>query len=450
MIKYSSIARLIWPIALGMLNNALLQFADRAFLANESMASLEAALPASMLAFIVAGFFQSVVAYSGTFAAQYHGAGNPAGVAASYRAGKTIAIVSGILAAALIPAGLAIVPMMSANPEVIWRAKVYYGIISLGAMAMCGQMAASSFFTGQGKTRLVFWVNISGNLINVILDPILIFGLLGLPKLGIAGAGIATVFSSLLQWAFLDTCAQNEIAKMRTPENGKLTKDKEPQCGALIKKVLVYGVPSGAYTILNILSFTIFVFVTGKVGDVEFAVSNACFSVNWLLIAPVEGFAIGASTLVAQAQGKRNIAEAREALRKTLIMTLCFVALLSLAAVALYRPILSMFAPTEGVVAGKFYSLGFVLVALMAAWQMFDAADVVVSGALKGVGDTKFVMWWMIVVAFGIWLPLVWIVKIFHNTMPALWSTMIVYVIVICAGEIIRWRRGKWQAIKLV
>ncbi|MBQ6457485.1 MAG: hypothetical protein IJJ51_01625, partial [Kiritimatiellae bacterium] len=123
---------------------------------------------------------------------------------------------------------------------------------------------------------------------------------------------------------------------------------------------------------------------------------------------------------------------------------------LSLAAVVFHRPILAMFAPTEAATAAEFHSLGFILIVLMAAWQIFDAADVVVAGALKGAGDTKFVMWWMVAAAFGFWLPLVFAVRAFHNTMPALWATMVAYVVVICMGELLRWRRGAWEKIKVI
>ena len=86
----------------------------------------------------------------------------------------------------------------------------------------------------------------------------------------------------------------------------------------------------------------------------------------------------------------------------------------------------------------------------MAAWQVFDAADVIISGALKGAGDTGFVMWWILVVAFGFWLPLVFVVVKFCNTMPALWATMVAYVVFMFVGSIIRWKRGKWMSIKVL
>ena len=438
-----------------MLNNAVLQFADRAFLARESMASIEAALPASMLALIIIGFFQSVTAYSGTFVAQYWGAGDFAGARRSYRAGTLIAFASGVAALAFIPIGLAVLPQVSENTEVISRARAYFTIVSAGAVASCGQMAAVSYFTGQGRTRLVFWVNVLGNLFNIALDPVLIFGLFGAPRLGISGAAIATVAAMFLQWAILAFAAARESVHASHAPSALVVADasESSKTRNLVARILRFGIPSGAYSVLNILSFTIFVFVTGRVGDIEFAVSNACFSVNYLLIAPMEGFAIGASTLVGQAQGRGDAAAARLALRRTLALALAMVAILSLLAVIFNRPILSLFAPT-GAVTGEalenFYSLGFILVLLMAAWQIFDAADVVISGALKGAGDTKFVMWWMVACAFGFWLPLVWVVKTFHNTMSALWGTMVVYVVVICAGEVVRWRRGAWQKIKVI
>lgn len=441
--RYLEILRLVWPLALGMLNNAVLQFVDGVFLAHESLESLEASLPASMLAILVMGFFQSVVAYSGTFVAQYHGAGDSHGVRMSYRAGLVITLAAGVLAVAIIPIGLMVAPFMSENPAVVARASSYYAIVSVGAIALCGQMAASSYFTGRGKTRLVFWVNVLGNAVNIALDPILIFGFCGCPRLGMAGAAYATVAAMFVQWGVLAWCAERDLRSLRVGAADV------PRLWPLVGKVLRYGVPSGAYSVLNILSFTIFVFVTGRIGDQEFAVSNACFKVNYFLFAPMEGFSICAATLVGQAQGRGDSAAAHRDAMRTLFLGLLLVAVLSALAVVFYRPILSLFA-SPGVQLSTFYALGFWLFLLMAAWQVFDATDVIVSGALKGAGDTKFVMWWMSICAFGLWMPLVWAVAKWHNTMTALWGTMVIYVVVICAGTLVRWYNGGWKRIKLV
>ena len=437
--RYLEILKLVWPLAMGMINNAIMQFVDRAYLAHDSMASLEAALPASMLAFMVIGFFQSVVAYSGTFVAQYHGAGDRAMSRMSYMAGVAIALVSGVACAVLEPAGEWTLAALASQPEVLSRELAYYRILAFGGVAVFLQMSAASYFTGRGETRAVFWVNVAGNLVNIALDPVLIFGLCGAPRLGIAGAAYATVFATFVQWIVLAWLA-------RGPEGASAPGPGVRRFIGLVARILRFGVPSGAYSVLNILSFTVFVFVTGRVGDVAFAVSNACFTVNYLLIAPMEGFALGASTLVAQARGRGDSNAAHGDAMRTLALGVGLVAILSLTAVAFCRPILSLFAP-DPAVREEFYSLGFTLFVLMAAWQVFDAADVIISGALKGAGDTRFVLWWMLAAAFGLWLPLVGAVAVLHNTMAALWSTMVVYVVVICAGSLVRWRRGAWRAI---
>ena len=448
-VPYRNIIRLVWPLALGMANNALMQFADRAFLARDSMLALEAVLPATTLAWIFMSFFQSIVGYAGVFVAQYHGAGDRANCSLSYRAALVIAAMAGLLMVPLVPLGNWIFAKTAASAELLAMERTYYDIIAATGFLVFGQMAATSYFTGRGEPRVVFWVNVLGNLVNVILDPLLIFGWCGFPHLGIAGAAYATVFALALQFAALAVLAERDMRSTR--RSGRTAGPLLP----LAARILRYGIPAGGYEVLNMASFTIFVFVTGRVGDIAFAASNACFSVNYLLFAPMAGFAIGAQTLVGQALGRNDAEEARIALKRTLILGVGFVAALSLAAVVLYDPILSLFfAPTTGAeTAGarqEFFSTGFWLMALMATWQVFDATDVIVSGALKGAGDTRFVMLWMLVCAFGFWMPLLFLVYSRWPTMPALWSTMIAYVVVICIGTLCRWLRGPWRSIRLV
>ena len=441
---YLDILRLVWPLALGMVNNALLQFTDRAFLAHESMASLEAVLPASMLALIALGFFQAVVAYSGTFVAQYYGAGRPATCRRSYHAGLLISLVAGALMICALPFGDLVFETFSSGEEVISRQKAYYDICTAGGVFLFGQMAAQAYFTGLGKTRVVFWVNVIGNLINVALDPILIFGWWGVPKLGISGAAYATVFATFVQWVILTAVAHRSRETERADEGGDTVL-------GLAVRIVRFGVPAGVYSVLNILSFTVFLFIAESVGHVEMAVSNACFTVNYLLLAPMDGFALGAATLVGQAQGRGDAAEAVRAGTRTMTLGVAFVAVLSAAVLLFHRPLLDIFASEVGAAeAARFHSLGFVLFTMMAAWQVFDAADVVLLGCLRGAGDTKFVMWWMMTVSFGIWLPLVLVVSRCHNTMEALWFTVLVDVVVLCIGTIVRWRRGRWKGIRVV
>lgn len=445
--EYLKIMKLVWPLAFGMINNALMQFVDRAFLARESMISLEAVLPASMLSLVLLCFFQAIVAYSGTFVANYHGAKDLRFTMLSYRAGLLLAVLFGVLSLGLLPLGGMIFEAVSHSAEVIARQKVYFEICTAGGIFLYIQMASQSYFTGRGKTRTVLIINILGNVVNIVLDYILIFGCGFIPRLGIAGAAIATVASLATQCIALLVMAKlsERMSAVKIRPSDWFSKDML----LLLARIIRFGVPSGAYNVLNLLSFTIFVFFTGRVGHLYAAVSNACFAVNYLLFAPIEGFALGASTLVAQAKGANDIAAAHRAGWRTAWLAVGVTVVLMAITLLAYRPILMIFAPDNPALAEQFVEQGWILLLLMTAWQIFEVFDTVVSGALKGAGDTTFVLWWMLLNAFVLWIPAVIAVSFIDNTMPTLWATMIGYVAILSIGTTIRWQRGKWKAISI-
>lgn len=449
--SYREVLKLVWPLALGMANNAIMQLTDRIFLAHESTSSLEAVLPASVLSFLFITFFMSIVAYAGTFVAQFFGAGNERGCARSLGAGLLLALASTVFLVALVPVGHLIFDWCGHSSAVLTREKSYYTVVTLGGVFLCGTMAAQGYFTGRGLTRTVFWVNVLGNVLNVALDPLLIFGYGPFPQLGIVGAAGATVFAQAVQFVVLTALAVRLVRRVaRIPVSPSADATDDLRFGRLLVRILRFGVPSAIYSVLNMLSFTIFVFVTGKVGDLAFAVSNAVFTINYLLFAPMEGFGIGAGTLVGQYQGRGDAEGARRAVKRTIILAEGSLVVAAGLVLAFYRPILGLFAadvvPAD---VPQFLSLGFTLLLLMSAWLFTDGADIILSGALKGAGDTRFVMIWMLVCS-GFWLGLVGLVYAVHPTMPALWATMVVYVLVICVGTVWRWVRGRWASIRLV
>ena len=443
---YLDIIRISWPLALGMVNNAVMQFVDRAYLAHESMASLEAVLPASTLASVFICFFQGLIGYSGVFVAQHHGAGESRRALDSYRCGLLLAVAAGLCMFAFLPLGSWIFSMTAASDSIVGRELAYYDVVIVGAVFLYGQMAVASYFTGIGETRIVFWVNLAGNLINIALDPLLIFTC----SMGIAGAAYATVIAQALQFAVLFTVARLKICR-RVPAAAPAPVGE--RFAALCRQalsVLKFGVPAGGYDILNMLSFTIFVFVTGTMGEVDFAVSNACFTINYLAYAPMMGFAIGVQTLVGQSMGRGDVAGAAKYLRRTIVLVLAFSFAVSSVIITFRHPILSLFAPADAALAQQFHSIGVPLIALMCTWIFFDAVDTVLSGALKGAGDTRFVFVWMLICAFAVWMPLVFVVRALDCTMAQLWATMVVYALVIAVGTVWRWRRGRWKKIRII
>ena len=214
----------------------------------------------------------------------------------------------------------------------------------------------------------------------------------------------------------------------------------------LLGRILRFGFPAGGFEILNMLSFTIFVFMTGLMGELESAVSNACFTINWLLFAPLLGFSIGAQTLVGQFCGRGDTDGAAKVLGKALRLGLAFQVALFVIVLVFHNPILAFFTPPEAQGDTRFAELGFQLLSVMSLWMLFDAADVIITGGLKGAGDTRFVFLWMLLGSF-LWIALAGVVIWLHGSMVQLWMTGIPYILVLLLGSSVRWCCGKWRAI---
>ena len=443
------VLRLVWPLALGMANNAVMQFVDRVFLSNESNASLQAVLPAAVLSFLFICFFQSLVSYSGVFVAQFHGARDGRGCFRSYFAGLVLCAVALVCLVCLVPAGKPVFRYFApdAGENLVARENAYFSIVTAGGAALCAMTAAGGYLTGRGRTRIVFWVNLAGNLLNAGLDYVLIFGIGPVPACGISGAAAATVASQAVQAAVLNWIVLREWCA----SSGASGTGRREGIGPLFWRILRFGAPAAAYQLLNFLSFTVFVMLTDRIGGMELAVSNACFTVNYLLIAPVEGFSIGAATIVGQCKGAGDAEGAAGGAARALWLALAYAAFVSALVLAFHDPILRMFVAKDADFPQEaFVSLGLTLFLLMTAWQLFDAADVTLSGALKGAGDTRFVMVWMLLSSFGFWMPLLFWTYFRMHSMTAIWSTMVAYVVFICIGSALRWRFGPWRRIRMI
>ena len=195
--------RLILPLVLAMGANAVNQFADRVFLSRYSDEAIQGSLPGGILSWMFICLVVSTVGYSGTFVAQFWGAGSRRDAAAAFVQGLwlTLALTPFVLLS--IPLGHAIFDWCGHAPAVVAAEKTYYGILQIGGVFCAFGAVFSGYFTGLGRTRLVGVANVIGNFANILLDWMFIFGHWGCGEWGIAGAGWATVISAAIPCVIL-------------------------------------------------------------------------------------------------------------------------------------------------------------------------------------------------------------------------------------------------------
>ena len=184
------------PLVISTAPWTVMHFCDRMFLMWFSKQAFAASMPAGMVYFTLFCFPMSVVGYVTTFVAQYFGAGERKRIGAATWQGVWIGIVVGPLFLATIPLADYFFAISEHGPDVQRVESVYYRTTSLGAAGGLISVAFSSFFTGIGRTRVVMFVNAFASLLNIALDPIFIFGVLGIPSMFTLKAKVFAASSS--------------------------------------------------------------------------------------------------------------------------------------------------------------------------------------------------------------------------------------------------------------
>ena len=445
---WREVLQVAWPLVVSTGSFTLMQFVDRIFLAWYDARAIQAALPAGILSFTLISGFMATAGFVNTFVAQYHGAGDARGCSRSTAQGVWLSLMSWPLLLALIPLGRAVLRVSGHPPEVLALELQYFTILMAGGVSIPLGAAISGFFTGRGDTRTNMLATIAGNVVNAGLAYVLVFGRLGLPELGIRGAGIATVLSGFVAPALLGAryFARSLRASHATAETWRIDR-------ALLARLVRFGLPSGLHLCLDVASFSVFVLLIGRLGGAALAVSNLSLSINMLAFMPLIGISIAATTLVGQYQGRGDSSSAERAGWSSLRVGLAYMACVGATYVLFPGFYFGLFTQREaaGLHRAELLETGRWLLCMMAAWGLFDAATLVLSGALKGAGDTRFVMLYTSAMAWGLLVPVQATLTLRYGAgVLASWGWLTTYIMLLSVGFVLRFRGGRWKDIRVV
>jgi MATE family multidrug resistance protein len=445
---YRDVLRVGLPLVVSMGSATIMQFTDRMFLSRYSVQAIAAALPAGLASFLFVAFFLGVVTYVNVFVAQYTGAARPHRVGAALWQGIWFCGLSAVLLALLWFAAPALFGWAGHSPAVRAQEVLYFRILTLGAGVGLLAACLSCFYSGRGLTRTVMLVNLAGAALNVPLDWALINGLrLGgrtlLPEWGIAGAGVATVVSA----AFMAVTFCALIFRRDNQERFRVRTAWRFDAG-LFLRLLRFGLPSGVQFFLDIFAITFFVFLVGRLGTVELAVSNIALAIDTLAFLPLIGLFIAIETMVGQAVGAGRPDLARQATTSALHVALAWMVLVALAFVLLPEVLLAWFKPgdmgPDAFAAIK--GTGVVLLRFVALYSLVDAVAIVHFGAVRGAGDTLWPMGYMAAVSLGVMvLPVYAAVEWLGWGLYGAWVLLFCYICALGLGAWLRYRGGKWE-----
>ncbi len=434
---------LSYPLIVLMASQVVMQFADRMFLAWHSHNALAACVPAGVLAMTFASMFMGLASYTSVFISQYYAKKKYASVTVSLWQGVFLAAMSSLLLAGLTPAGFALINAFGHETQVRVLELKYFGILNLfGGLAVINN-ALASFFSGRGQTKIPMWTALIGNLINIGLDYVMIFGKLGFPEMGIAGAAWGTIISQGTITAMFGALIFARKTR-REYKISKLAGFYKP----VFSRLLRFGLPNGFGFLMDILSFTLFTFMVGNIDTISLQASNVVMSMQPVVFVVLLGLGIGIQILVSKYQGIK-----RPDLSVRVVKNACKIGYAYAFGIGLLfffgAPFfVNLFIPPSSADAAAIAAKTYPLIKLVSFFVIFDATYLIFGEAIRGAGDTKFYMYVMLCCAWGMLIPGTWyIVYKLRLSVFWVWSWLTFYAALTALLMWWRFLRGKWKSI---
>lgn len=264
-------------------------------------------------------------------------------------------------------------------PEIIAYGKSYMSICMMFSMGMFGQFCFERLLQATGKTVYSMITQMTGAVINLILDPVLIFGLIGFPKLGIAGAAIATVTGQIIAM-FVALYLNLHVNKELHFSWKKLRLKKE-----VLKPVFIVGVPS----ILMQSIGSVMVFLMNKIlmgfTSTATAVFGVYFKLQSFIFMPVFGLNNGLIPIVAYNYGAGHKDRIKKTMKLGMIYAVTIMLIGLIVAELIPGTLLKMFNASD-----KLLEIGIPAIRIICSHFVIAGFSIVASGVFQGLGKSVY------------------------------------------------------------
>ncbi len=443
--RLSDILLIAFPMVVSQASETINLFVDRLFLSRLGKLHFTGSMTGGLAAICVTSLFVGVISYTGAIVAQHDGAGDKKSCARATAQALQLAIVGWPLVFLTIPLIRIFFNAIGHIPEQVAMEMAYFRILVLGAILEMSRHALAGFFIGLGKTRIVMLANLAGVLVNIPANWVLIFGHLGFPALGISGAALGTLAGRGTILAILGLVYFSRTYRKEYGTSRELGFDKR-----LSKLLLKYGAPAGGEFFLNITAFNLFIQLLYSYGPNVAASVTIVFNYDMLAFIPMMGFGFASTTLAGRYMGARDVPSVKKAVYLNLLTAGTYALFCLIVFVFAAGPLVNFFAHRLENSGAEVAPMAKIMLRLAAVYVLSDATQLILAGALKGAGDTKFVMRISAVLHWG-FAGIVWYaVKVAQISPLAIWGFFIIFALSIAVAMFLRYKTGKWQEFILV
>lgn len=437
--RRARILGLALPIIGGMISQNVLNLVDTAMVGQLGKEALAGVGLGSMLNFMAIAFITGMSAGVQAMAARRKGEGADSETAVPLNGGLLLA------AGLAIPASLILFwlvptffPWFEDDPTVVALGGDYLQVRLVAMLGVGMNFAFRGYWNAVDRSRLYLRTLLVMHVCNIAISYVLIFGKLGLPALGVTGAGLGTTIS-----VYIGTLYYISLGLAHARENGFLRGVPDRSAFGRMLKV---SMPAGLQQVLFAAGMVTLFTLIGQIGTAELAAGNVLVNLMLVAILPAIGFGIASATLVGQALGRRQVDDARQWGWDVCKLAAVVLVLIGVPALVAPEPILGVFIVGEP----ETLAIAVAPLRIIAASLIFEAVGMVLLNAHIGAGATKRVMVVSIGLQWGLQLPMVWFCGVHLG-----WGLTAVFAVQVIARALqaiifsVSWRGEAWSTVEV-
>ena len=394
--------KLASPVMLGMIGHIMVSFADNIMVGQLGAKELAAVSLGNSFFFIAMSLGVGFATAITPLVAEADSSKNIQGVKNSLKHGLILCICISLALLIGIFLSLPLMEKMNQPQDVVLLAMPYLKIIAISLVPLVIFEGLKRFSDGLSKTKYPMYAAVFSNGINIVLNYLLIFGMLGFPKLGIVGAGIGTLISRVLMVLFILIIffKKEKIRIYFSNLNFKMTEK------AVFKKIFEIGIPSALQMLFEVGIFTAAIWLSGTLGKIYQAANQIAFNLSAITFMVGVGLGVAAMIRVGNQKGLSDFLSLRRIAISVFLLTILIEIVFAIIFLVYNDWLPTIYLDTNNpeklaenteviLIASK-------LLIIVALFQIFDGLQVAILGALRGMQDVKiptliaFISYWVI------------------------------------------------------
>ncbi len=316
------------------------------------------------------------------------------------------------------------------TPEVIEAGREYLSICCVFSFGVFGEIIFERIIQATGRTILTMFTQGIGAVVNIVLDPIFIFGYFGLPAMGAAGAAIATVIGQII--AAVVAVLLNHFKNVEV----KITRDSFTPDAYVIGRILAIGVPSIVMVGVGSVMTTGMNKILNRFSDMAVSVFGVYFKLQSFVFMPIFGLNNGVIPVIAFNYGARHRKRLTSAIKVACVIAVCFMAVGILIMQLFPSQVLMLFDASEDMLA-----IGVPALRIISISYVFAGISVALGSVFQALGRSIYSTIVSVARQLLILLPVAYLFSLSGNVNLVWWAfpiaelmsiavTLVLYVII--------------------